>query len=215
MKQNIRTITCMCLTACVLVVLCLSGRAAELVEKPFEPKTSRLTKRPTASVPEGFTEIPYREDHLPPAATDLEKQQGFILYSRPITQAVHHVSIPRETERIDELSAFATPGEPEPVNFAIYALRDLEDFRVEISSLKSDDGQEIPAANLDLRLVTEYPIDFPAYTSPRTTKTYRMTPELLERVTVGFYSLRISIRDKNDVTVSEQARKVEVAERGD
>jgi hypothetical protein len=114
----------------------------------------------------------------------LEKQQGFILFSRPITQAIHHVSVPQEVERIDELSAFATLGEFEPVSFAVYALRDLTDFRVVVSPLKNDAGQEIPVANLDLRLVTEYPIGFPAYTSPRTTKTYRMTPELLERVTV-------------------------------
>ena len=155
-----------------------------LVEKPSGTDIPRLLARVTPSVPEGFTELPYREDHLPPAPTDLEKHQGFILFSRPITQAIHHVSVPQEVERIEELFAFATPGELEPVNFAIYALRDLKDFRVVVSPLRNDAGQEIPATGLDLRLVTEYPIGFPAYTSPQNSKTYRMTPELLERVTV-------------------------------
>ena len=161
------------------------GLTAELVEKPSIADIPRLVARTTPLVPEGFTEVPYSEDHLPPIPTGLEVQQGFILYSRPITQAIHHVSVPQEVERIAELSAFATLGELEPVNFAVYALRDLTDFRVIVSPLKNDTGHEIPADNLDLRLVTEYPIGFPSYTSPRTTRTYRMTPELLERVTVG------------------------------
>ena len=169
----------------VLLMSVAEGLTAELVlvEKPSAAGVPRLVARTTPSVPEGFTEVPYREDHLPPAPTDLEKQQGFILFSRPITQAIHHGSVPREVERIAELSAFATPGEFEPVNFAVYALRDLKDFRVVVSLLTNDAGQEISAANLDLRLVTEYPIGYPAYTS-NSTKTYRMTPELLERVTV-------------------------------
>ena len=184
MKQLSFTIDRPYLAVFVLSMLCLNSTAAELVEKPSSANLPRLSARPTPSVPEGFTEVPYSEAHLPPTPTDLEKQQGFILFSRPITQAIHHVSIPQEVERIDELSAFATLGELEPVNFAVYALRDLKDFRVMVSPLKSDSGQEIPAADLDLRLVTEYPIGFPAYTSPRTTKTYRKTPELLERVAV-------------------------------
>jgi len=157
--------------------------AVELVDKPASASVPPLLPRVAASIPEGFTEVPYSENHLPPASTDFEKQQGFILFSRPITQAVYHVSVPQEVERIEELSAFATLGELEPVNFAVYALRDMKKFRVVLSPLKNGAGQEIPAANLDLRMVTEYPIGFPAYTSPRTTQTYRMTPEFLERVT--------------------------------
>ncbi|MCL2709848.1 MAG: hypothetical protein FWE95_03110 [Planctomycetaceae bacterium] len=158
--------------------------AGELVEKPSSTDIPRLVPRATPSVPEGFTEVPYSEDHLPPAPTDLEKQQGFILFSRPITQAIHHGSVPQEVERIEGLSAFATLGELEPANFAVYALREMKDFRVVVSPLMNDAGQEIPADHLDLRLVTEYPIGFPAYTSPQNAKTYRMTPELLERVNV-------------------------------
>ena len=170
----------------VLIPLLLPAvqAAPELVDKPSSADIPRLLPRATPSVPEGFTEVPYSEDHLVPAPTDLEKQQGFILFSRPITQAIHHVSVPQDVERIEELSAFATLGELEPVNFAIYALRDMKEVRVVLSPLKNDAGQEIPADNLDLRLVTEYPIGFPAYTSPQNTKTYRMTPELLERVSV-------------------------------
>ena len=170
----------------VLIPLLLPAvqAAPELVEKPSSADIPRLLPRATPSVPEEFTEVPYSEDHLVPAPTDLEKQQGFILFSRPITQTIHHVSVPQDVERIEKLSAFATPGELEPANFAVYALRDLKDFRVTVSPLKNDAGREIPAANLDLRLVTEYPIGFPAYTSPQNTKTYRMTPELLERASV-------------------------------
>ncbi len=50
------------------------------------------------------------------------------------------------------LSAFASPGEYEPVNFVLYACDDLEDVAIEIGDLKSGNAV-LPAESLDVRLV--------------------------------------------------------------
>ncbi|MEW6359577.1 MAG: glycoside hydrolase domain-containing protein [Planctomycetota bacterium] len=50
------------------------------------------------------------------------------------------------------LSAFATPGEYEPVYFVIYAARDLKDVSVEIGDLRCEAGT-IPQKNIDVRWV--------------------------------------------------------------
>ena len=79
---------------------------------------------------------------------------------------------------LDSLIAFATPGEFEPVTFALYPVRSLQNVKVRVSPLTCSSG-EIPAGNVDVRLATYWNVGFPSYT---TVNTYRRTPELLERV---------------------------------
>ena len=152
---------------------------AQSAQSPV-PGAPRL--QPT--VPEGFKEIPYSEKHQLPELTAQEQADGFMLFSRPITQPVYKTSIPLASERIDGVSAFATLGEYEPVTFSVYPLRNIKDMRVKISDLKNGD-HVIGQKDLDLRLVTSWNIRYPFYKSKNT---FRNMPELLETVTVNSFA---------------------------
>ena len=138
----------------------------------------RARRQPT--VPDSWKEVPFVETVPAPALTPEEKARGFLLFQRPIMEPVFPNTHPRPGERLHRLTAFATPGEFEPLTFSIYPVRKLENLRVRISPLVKD-GDEIPAADLDVRLLTYWNVAYPRYSSR---STYRRTPELLERVTV-------------------------------
>ena len=82
---------------------------------------------------------------------------------------------------MEALVAFATPGEFEPVTFALYPVRPLENLKVRATSLRSASA-EISSARIEVRLATYWNIGFPSYT---TVSTYRRTPELLQVGVVG------------------------------
>lgn len=148
------------------------------VAKPADATLERRA-RSQPTVPEEAKEIPFVETAPEPVLTDQEKARGYILFQRPITEAVHPNTRPLPEERIEGLVAFGTPGEFEPVTFALYPVRPLKNLKVRVSPLKSA-AEEIPAASVDARLATYWNIGFPSYT---TVNTYRRVPELLERVT--------------------------------
>ena len=112
--------------------------------------------------------------------TVAEKQRGTLLFHRPITEPVYPNTRPQAHERLEQLVAFATPGEYEPLTFAIYPTRKLQNLKVRCSALTGSAG-EIPVTDISVRLATYGNVGYPRYTS-RTT--YRRTPELLERVSV-------------------------------
>ena len=56
--------------------------------------------------------------------------------------------------------AFATPGEFEPVTFALYPVRSLQNLKVRVSSLTSTTGQ-LPASRIDVRLATYWNVGYP------------------------------------------------------
>jgi hypothetical protein len=149
------------------------------VPKPSDSVPERRA-RTQPPVPDGAKEIPYVETAPEPALTEPEKQRGYILFHRPLTESVHPNTRPLPHERLEGLVAFATPGEFEPVTFALYPVRSLENVKVRVSSLKSG-TDEIPAGRVEVRLATYWNVGFPAYT---TVNTYRRTPELLERLSV-------------------------------
>jgi hypothetical protein len=163
------------------------ARAAAPAELPpirFVPKPSdsavERRPRPQPTVPEGAKEVPFDETAPEPALTELEKERGYLLFQRPITESVYPNTRPLSHERIEALVAFATPGEFEPVTLALYPVRPLQNLKIRVSSLRSSTG-EIPAGRIDMRLATYWNVGYPAYT---TLKTYRRVPELLERATV-------------------------------
>jgi hypothetical protein len=124
--------------------------------------------------------MPFIETAPEPVLTPVEKQRGYLLFQRPITEPVYPNSRPLAHERLEQLAAFATPGEFEPLTFSIYPVRKLQNFKVRCSSLTCDAG-EIPADEITVRLGTYWNVGYPRYTSR---STYRRTPELLERVSV-------------------------------
>ncbi len=133
------------------------------------------------SVPEGWREVPFAETAPEPELTPEERTLGFMLFRRDATEPVWPNTRPRPDERLRGLDAFATPGEYEPVDFAVWPARDLQNFRVRVSPLRSETAGTIPASAVDVRLATYWNIRYPSYQSK---DTYRRTPELLERATV-------------------------------
>ena len=179
----------------VFVALALAGTttAAEATRplSPAQPAPLKLVPKPSDSaparrahaqptVPAGAEEIPYVETTPEPPLTDGEKQRGYVLFARPTVEPIYPNTRPRPDERLEALVAFAAPGQFEPVTLALYPVRPLVNLKVRISSLLCPAG-EIPADRIDVRLGTYWNVGYPSYT---TIKTYRRTPELLERVTV-------------------------------
>jgi len=150
-----------------------------LGSKPADAAIERRA-RPQPTVPDGVKEIPFNETAPEPILTDSEKARGYRLFHRPITECVYPNTRPLSHERLEALVAFATPGEFEPVTFALYPVRSLQNLKVRVSSLTTASGT-IPASRIEVRLATFWNVGYPAYT---TLNTYRRVPELLERVTV-------------------------------
>ncbi len=161
--------------ALFLLALCLLGSAPCAQSAPADRRARRQP-----SPPPGCKEIPFVETAPAPTLNAEEKARGFLLFHRPITEPVYPNTRPLPSERLRALQGFATPGEFEPLTFTIYPVRALKNLRVTVSALKGAAG-EIPASGVEVRLQTYWNVGFPRYTS---LKTYRRTPELLERVTV-------------------------------
>jgi hypothetical protein len=151
----------------------------KLIPKPAD-NVPRREAHAQPAVPAGATEIPFVETAAEPVLTDAEKERGYLLFARPTVEPVYPNTRPQSGERLEALVAFATPGQFEPVTLALYPIRELANLKVRASSLRCSAG-EIPVECIDVRLCTYSNVGYPAYT---TVRTYRRTPELLERVTV-------------------------------
>jgi len=160
-------------------LLVKSSAAIRLAPKPLDDMTDRRA-RSQPTVPSNYTEMPFVETAPEPALTPEEKQRGYVLFQRPIMEPVYPNTKPLAQERLEQLVAFATPGEFEPLTFSLYPVRELQNLEVRCSSLTCEAGV-IPVAAITVRLVTYWNVGYPHYTSR---STYRRTPELLERVSV-------------------------------
>lgn len=155
----------------------VQAKGLTFIENPDFSSLPVLRPRTPKSAPKQFKEVPFVDDAPEPARTKQEQARGYILFNRPITQVVYSSSRPRQWERTENLTAFATPDEYEPMSFSLYPLRDMKDVRVKVSTLQSDKAK-IEGDNLDLRLLTNWNIRYPRYKSK---DTYRFMPELLEK----------------------------------
>lgn len=107
----------------------------------------------------------------PPALPDADTKRGFAIYSRPYVENIYPHTAPRAEELTPELRAFATPGEYEPLNFAIYPLKDFDSVTVKVSDIGP-----IPAENVDIRHV-RYMRARPNYTVKHQ---WKWVPDVLE-----------------------------------
>lgn len=139
----------------------------------------RVRHQPT--IPSEYREIPFLESAPEPAFNEEEVKRGYLLFQRPITEPVYANTRPLKGERLAEsgLSAFATPGEWEPMTLGVYPMRDLQNFRVKVSNLTGPDGRTIASSHLTVRIQTYWNMGYPSYASR---ETYRRLPELMERV---------------------------------
>ena len=177
----------------VLVSICI-GLSIFLAEKnanPAAPPSIKFTSKPAKAepdhrartqptIPENYREMPFTETAPQPKLMATEKQRGYMLFQRPIVEPVYPNTQPLAHERLNGLTAFGAAGEFEPVTFSVYPIRNLENFRIQVSALSSPGGM-IDASQITARLVTYWNVGYPRYTSR---DTYRRTPELLEDVTV-------------------------------
>ena len=53
----------------------------------------------------------------------------------------------------DTISIVAAPGEYEPISFAIHAKADIESLTLQITDLKTNKGQTIPASAIDAKVI--------------------------------------------------------------
>lgn len=139
-----------------------------------------VAARVQPSVPPGFTVQAILDGVTVPDASPAEQARGFLLFGRPIIRPIYDTTVPAAHERVERLAAFAAQGEIEPLTFGVHALRDLANLRVQASELRCG-AQVIAPEQLDLRLVTSWPMRQPMYSSDGLC---RFQPELLESVTV-------------------------------
>ncbi|MBN2130024.1 MAG: hypothetical protein JW741_11035, partial [Sedimentisphaerales bacterium] len=140
-------------------LLAKSPTALGLASKPVDDAPERRARhQPT--VPSVYKEMPFVETAAEPALTPEEKQRGYALFHRPITEPVYPNTKPLAQERLEQLVAFATPGEFEPLTFSLYPVRDLQNLKVRCSSLTCEAGA-IPTAAITVRLVTYWNVGYP------------------------------------------------------
>ncbi len=100
---------------------------------------------------------------------------GYIPFVRP-NAGIFKDSVPCQKEVISSLSTFCTPGEYEPVDFAMYALRNLGQVTVEVSDFAGASGAILPGSIADIRTVKSIPLRG-GYTS----NSYYEGPGILEK----------------------------------
>ncbi len=122
--------------------------------------------------------VPHAAERPAPTPSDEERKRGYVLFQRPFVQNVYPDSQPQVSERFTRLEVFATPGEYEPLVFAIQALRDLDEVRVETSDLLGPGGSRIAANRIDVRQVRSWPVR----TSYSAFNSYMIVPEILDLV---------------------------------
>ena len=100
-----------------------------------------------------WTKTEHEEKNPMPEFTSEELDRGLVTYTRSHISNIWPNSAPLRPEIDAPVRAFATPGEYEPLNFAILPLRDLKDVHVKFSDLQSKEGQRINASSIDTRFV--------------------------------------------------------------
>ena len=100
-----------------------------------------------------WTKTEHEEKNPMPEFTKQELDRGLVTYTRSYISNIWPNTAPLRSEIDAPVRAFATPGEYEPLNFAILPLQDLKDVRVQFSDLKSKNGQSISASSIDTRFV--------------------------------------------------------------
>jgi len=125
-----------------------------------------------------FTKVDMRPAHAPTSfePTPDEASRGFAVFRTENPSALFPGTVPSRGEVVDSLQLLAAPGQYEPVAFAVFALRPLDQVTVAASPLVGPAGAVIPEAAFDARM-GRYVIQRVGYTSPD----YCIVPKLLIR----------------------------------
>lgn len=123
-----------------------------------------------------FREVPYQETAVMTAPTAADRERGFIAWTPNWMTLIYPNSVPTAADVQRPLTAFATPGEYEPLAVAFRALRALGPVRLSVGELRSPQGGRIPATAVEVRLVRCWPQRLGSSWSTE----WRVMPELLE-----------------------------------
>jgi glycosyl hydrolase family 123 len=180
--KNLCKISVIAFLGVVSLCSCKSGSFVDKIKFVNKIKETESEKRQMEKFPvkADLKEIKFVEaaPELTPDAD--EKKMGFVLFKRSIMDPVFLNTVPLPEERLTSLKAFAAKGEFEPLCFSVYPIKKLHNFKVRISSLKCGKFV-IPKENIRISLLTYWNVRYPTYNSR---ETYKIMPELLERVTV-------------------------------
>ena len=102
-------------------VLSANSFTTPVAERPDEPV-------PSGAMPADWREYPFVDAVAEPSFTAREREDGFLVFSRPITEPVYRETRPQAGERVESLHAFAARGERAQLNFAVYPGRDIVGF---------------------------------------------------------------------------------------
>ena len=125
-----------------------------------------------------FTEVFHEPEGPFPTPTAQQQDAGYILFAPHWTRKIFGNSVPLEGETGASLSAFAAPGEYEPMTLALYPLEALGECTLAVGDLAGPDGAVLPAASFDVRVVNLLP-QIPGQKGSQYAKQYIRTPEAL------------------------------------
>jgi len=105
----------------------------------------------------------------------VQDARDFLLFLAPNPGDVVPDVVPGRQEISSKVEMYAARDEYEPAIFNIYALKDLDGIRIQVTDLADSQGRIIPADAIDVRVVRYWPQRF-SWDSG----SYRVIPELLE-----------------------------------
>lgn len=169
---------------------------------------------PYPEVPAGWNLLSERKKQLPAYLIKKYKDIGYIIFSKPYSKLIYPDTMPDSSEIVDTISAFASLNEYEPLTFSVYALRDIDDIKVYIDDLKSENGQVLFKRNFDLRMVghvrkiidkkdkkyTLFPFTLEkpnCFIKKNTTKQYWITLKVPEGIQPGVYTGQLHFQPSN------------------
>jgi len=125
-----------------------------------------------------FTEVFHEPEGPVPTPTAEQQEAGYILFAPHWTRKVFGNSVPLEGEIGRDLSAFAIPGEYEPMTLAVYPLRALGECTLTVGALSGPGGASVPAESIEVRTVHLWS-QIPGQKGSDYAEQYIVTPEAL------------------------------------
>jgi hypothetical protein len=145
------------LACTTLIAAVVAGQPEPSPQDAIQPPRGERRDRSRAAgrsrAPE-WTE--FKDDSPLPAPSKEQQQSGFVLFTRSTLERIYQHSRPRSDEVVSSVTLQAVRGEYEPVQIAVYPLRDLKHMEVRVSDLTNDAQQVIPAKNVSVRMVRFY-----------------------------------------------------------
>jgi len=139
---------CVCGSLLAAELLHQNQLAEEIVEKIYADGTREIVAGGT--VLRDNTPAP---EPPPERVSEQEREQGYVLYQRELSDGVFRHSSPRPEEHISSLATRISLGEKRHVQFAVYALQDLGQVQVSAESLAQPGSITLPDEAVTIRPV--------------------------------------------------------------